>query len=176
MLGLNTEARESGPGERGLLAAQVVQVPRKEGRERVQSPGRRSLWRVSFLHVLYCSSREESSKGKPQAPKGRVCRQQTTPKHRLAVHAWVSGEGAGCLSRWTQTQGRRRNGEGRTPAGPQGSLGEMSLRKCPHKSPSLALRLEALCRHSLRAEVPSTFKRSRRRERSGCPGLWRLLS
>lgn len=29
MLGLVTEAREPGPGERPLLAAQVAQVPRK---------------------------------------------------------------------------------------------------------------------------------------------------
>lgn len=79
----------------------------------------------------------------------------------------------------TRTQ---RNGEGRTPAGPQGSVGEMSLRKCPHKSLSLALRLEGLLRHSLRAEVQSTFKRGRQEKRKvrvprvvAAPELTRLI-
>ena len=173
MLGLNTEAREPGPGEHGLLAAQVAQVPRKVEKESNLQEGGACGGSPSCVCCIAAPGRGAARASLRHL---RVCRQQTTPKHRLAVHAWVSGEGAGCLSRWTQTQGRRRNGEGRTPAGPQGSLGEMSLRKCPHKSPSLALRLEALCRHSLRAEVQSTFKRSRRRERSGCPELWRLLS
>ena len=58
----------------------------------------------------------------------------------------------------------------------------MSLRKCPHKSLSLALRLEGLLRHSLRAEVQSTFKRGSQEKKKvrvprvvAAPELTRLI-
>lgn len=67
MLRLNTEAREPGPGEHGLLAAQVVQVPRKVEKESnlqeggayggspscmccIAAPGRRAA-RASLRHL-----------------------------------------------------------------------------------------------------------------------------